>query len=589
MSWAQETLKIGVAYHQAGQLQQAEQIYRQVLAANPHQAEAHNNLGTIRQSAGDLAAALACYQNAVAAKPDYADAYNNLGTAYQDLGQLDAAADCYRRALAAEPRYAKGLYNLGALLLKQEKIDQAHDAFERAIRLQPNYAEAHYGLALTLAGRQDFARAETALGHVIGLRPDWPEAHISLGDVYRQQQKAAEAISSYRQALACAPQNAQANNSLGLLLQGQGDLDEAIACYRLAAAAAPEAGAPHTNLGNAMFELARLDEAVACYDRSLTCWDDPQTHLNRALVRLSQGRFDEGWGEFAWRLKCPDYPRRAWNQPLWDGAAFVGRTLLVHAEQGLGDTLQFVRYLPAVRRLGGQVILEVQPPLVSLLTGSDIPDVVARGSDLPPFDVQVPLLHLPGMLHTTLQTVPADVPYLAADPNRMARWRTHFAALDGLKIGIAWQGDRLHAADRRRSIPLAAFAPLATVAGVRLFSLQKGPGAEQLPALADRLPIDDLAPQLDNDGGAFVDTAAVMKCLDLVITSDTATAHLAGALGVDVWLALAAAPDWRWLQHRDDSPWYPTMRLFRQTRAGDWAEVFERIAGELKRLTTHHA
>ena len=588
MSWPQENLKIGISHHQAGRFDQAEQIYRQVLAADPRLAEAHNNLGTIRQSAGDLAAALDCYQNALAAKPGYADAHNNLGTAYQDLGQTDAAADCYRRAIEVEPGYAKGHFNLGAMLLRTDKLAEACAALERAIRAQPDYAEAHYGLALALARRQDFARAETEIQYALRLRPAWSDAHISLGDVYRQQQKIAEAIACYRRALTIEPQGALANNSLGLLLQDEGDLDEAMACFRRAAQAAPESGAPHTNLGNVLFEMGRLEEAIACYDRSLCSWDDPRTHLNRALVHLSQGRMAEGWPQFAWRLKCPDYPQREWQEPLWEGAPFVGRTLVVHAEQGLGDTLQFVRYLPAVRRLGGRVVLEVQPALVGLLACSGFTEAVAKGSQLPPFDWQVPLLQLPSIFHTTLENLPAEVRYLAADPKRIESWRKRLADRDGFKVGIVWQGDPRHAADRRRSIPLGEFAPLAAVEGVRLFSLQKGDGAEQLPKLGDLLAIDDLGPQLDNDDGAFMDTAAVMKNVDLVITSDTSTAHLAGALGVNVWLALSAAPDWRWLRDREDSPWYPTMRLFRQSRRGDWANVFYRIAQELKRAVADH-
>jgi hypothetical protein len=276
-------------------------------------------------------------------------------------------------------------------------------------------------------------------------------------------------------------------------------------------------------------------------------------------------------------------PSRNFPQPQWDGSPLEGRTILIHAEQGLGDTIQFIRYAPLVKRRGGTVIVECQPVLSQLLAGCPgIDRLIAQGSPLPAFDVHVPLLSLPRIFGTTLADVPAEVPYLFADAALIERWRDELAGVPGVKIGIAWQGNTRFPADCMRSIPLTHFAPLAQVDGVRLFSLQKGPGREQLAATAAYLPVIDLADRLDEKAGGFMDTAAVVKNLDLIITSDTAIAHLAGALGVPVWVGLALGADWRYLLGREDSPWYPTMRLFRQTRLGDWDGVFERIASELR-------
>ena len=306
-------------------------------------------------------------------------------------------------------------------------------------------------------------------------------------------------------------------------------------------------------------------------------------HNNRALILLSQENFAEGWAEFEWRQRMPKYPRRLFEQPTWNGEPLAGRTLLVHAEQGLGDTLMFVRYLPEVRQRGGRVFFEAQAALVPLLRASGVPDVLAVGDPLPTFDLHVPLMSLPRLVHPTLHELLGSTAYLKADPQLVERWRPRIALPGTFNIGVTWQGNREYAFDRSRSIALSEFAPLARVAGVRLVSLQVGRGTEQLGEVSRTVEIEALA-GLDEQAGAFMDTAAVMKNLDLVITSDTATAHLAGALGVKAWVAISKFPDWRWLLERDDCPWYSSMRLFRQRQAGDWTELFTRMAGELAAL-----
>jgi hypothetical protein len=297
------------------------------------------------------------------------------------------------------------------------------------------------------------------------------------------------------------------------------------------------------------------------------------------MAWLLGGHFERGWPEYEWRWRGNEAVFAPLNQPLWDGSALEGRTILLHAEQGLGDTIQFIRYARLVRARGGTVVVACPTPLIQLLTGcAGIDQLIPQGSILPPFDVYAPLLSLPGILGTSLGSVPAEVPYLVADAELERHWREKLGPLRAFKIGIAWQGNPGYLGDSFRSIPLTHFATLARVEGVRLFSLQKGPGSEQLSALGDLFPVTDLGSQLDNATGAFVETAAVMKSLDLIITSDTAVAHLAGALGVPVWVALPAVPDWRWMLDRADSPWYPTMRLFRQTAWGQWESVFARLA-----------
>jgi hypothetical protein len=309
--------------------------------------------------------------------------------------------------------------------------------------------------------------------------------------------------------------------------------------------------------------------------------------MNRAVIWLLHGDYERGWPEYEWRWRGKPFVPRGFKQPEWDGSPLSGRTILVHAEQGFGDTLHFIRYVENLAQRGGQVLFECPKalhPLLAKVQGID--QLVVSGGPFPAFDVHVPLLSLPlrlGMLD------PKDWPwhpYLEADPALIEKWRAELGSRGGFQVGITWQGNPQHPKDRQRSIPLMRFAPLAKIPGVRLISLQKGFGSEQLETLDFAGDIEPLAQRLDVAGGAFMDTAAVLKTIDLLVTPDTALAHLAGALGAPVWLALSAIPDWRWQLEGEETPWYPTMRLFRQQREGDWDEVFQRVAAELRKLVT---
>jgi hypothetical protein len=310
-----------------------------------------------------------------------------------------------------------------------------------------------------------------------------------------------------------------------------------------------------------------------------------EAHVNRGIALLLKGDMEQGWPEYEWRMRSVEWAAavKTLPIPLWDGGLLRGRTILLRPEQGLGDTIQFIRYAPLVKQRGGTVVFECPKALKQILAGCPgIDQVVEQGLPLPAgVDVHAHLASLPALLGTTLSNIPATIPYLHADPALEASWREKLAANPGFKIGIAWQGNPSYRGDGQRSVPLTRFATLAGLPGVRLFSLQKGKGCEQVQQVAGQFSVIDLGPRLDETAGAFMDTAAVMKNLDLVITSDTAIAHLAGALGVPVWVALAFIPDWRYLLERTDSPWYPTMRLFRQSTPGDWNGVFERIAAEV--------
>jgi tetratricopeptide (TPR) repeat protein len=584
---AAEALHRARQLHQAGDLARAELLYRQALEADPANVEAWRLLGAACQGQGKRADDAACYRRALRLEPRHAEALTDLGVALAEQGQLDEAAAALRQACLVQPAFAKAHYNLAVALAQLGKLDDAEAAFREALRLQSGYAAAHYGLGNVLRdkGRRDEAIA--CYREALRLKPDYGEAYNNLGLSLTEAGALDEAVIVLRQAVRLRPGDAGAHTNLGLALAEQGRWAEAEASYHEALRLRPQDADAHTDLGNCYKEQGRTAEALACYQLAL--WHQPElapAHFNRALAWLQAGDYERGWAEYEWRWRRPQTPPRPLPRPAWDGSPLGGRTLLVHMEQGVGDMIQFLRYAPLVQRQGSTVLVECPASLVQLFsTCRGIDWLVAEGTPLPPFDVHAPLLSLPRLLGTTLATVPAAVPYLAAEPARVERWQRKLAPLGGFKVGITWQGNPKYQWDRYRSLPLACFAPLAAVPGVRLVSLQKGPGAEQLRPPGPGFAVAELPGDWDGGDGAFLDTAAVMQCLDLVVTADTAAAHLAGALAVPVWVALAAVADWRWVLGRDDSPWYPGLRLFRQARLGDWAPVFARLADELRRLS----
>jgi tetratricopeptide (TPR) repeat protein len=579
-----EAFALAVQHHQAGNFYQAERIYREILAVDSNHADACNNLASALLQQSKLDEAIHFYREALRLNPHSAAAAFNLGTALERQDKLDEAIRCYQDALLLNPDFAEAWNNLGIAEKNRGRPDEAIHCYRQAVRSKPEFVEAQINLANALRQQAQLEEAAAWYRQALRIKPDFAEVHNALANLLQEQGKPAEAVDSFRQALHWNPSLVEAHSDLANALLNQGKLEEAMAHCLQALRLDPDFPEAHNNLGAVLHSLGRLDEALAHYDRAVVLRPDyADAHWNRSLVWLLRGDFERGWPEYEWRWKRPRVVQRHFTQPLWDGTPLSGRTILLHAEQGLGDTLQFIRFAALLHQGGGKVIVECQPPLLPLLAGlPGIERLVAQSSQLPAFDVQAPLLSIPGLLHISPDTIPAAVPYLHADAALIAHWHRELAQLRGLKIGIAWQGSASFARNFQRSIPLAHFARLGQQKGVHLISLQKGPAADQLRTLGGENTILDLGSRLDEAAGAFVDTAAVMMNLDLVITADTAGAHLAGALGVAVWVALPLVPDWRWLLERDDSHWYPTMRLWRQTRYGHWDDVFDRLAEELR-------
>ncbi len=610
-----------VRHHQAGRLTDAERLYRQVLAIDPRHADSLHLLGVIGGQTGHHELAADLMSRAINVDPKQAAYHSNLGIALRQQGRLDEAVTSFRAALDLRPDFAEAHNNLGIALKEQGRLEDAIASYRKAIEHDPNYTGAHNNLGIALKDSGLPAEAIASYLRAIDLDPNYPGAHNNMGIALKAQGRLDEAIASYRRAIALDPNYAVAHNNLGLALKEQGRWDAAAACFRAALDIRPDFPEAHNNLGTVLGEHARQQEAVACYRKAIELEPDfpeaynnlgtalraqqrldeavcsyqraiglkpdyAEAHTNLAMALLARGDMAAGWEEYEWRWKAPDTieARRDFAQPQWRGEHAAGRTLLIHAEQGLGDSLQFCRYAPLAAATGLRVILEVPVPLVRLFRGlPGVDRVVTRGRGGAGFDLHCPMLSLPLALGTTITTIPNVVPYLQADASEVAAWRTRLDTLGmpGRRIGLAWAGSsRLHsptgaALDRRRSIAPDRLAPLLAVPGLRFVSLQKGG-----PAAPADFPLLDCMGEMED----FADTAALIANLDLVIAVDTAVVHLAAALGKPVWLLDRFDPDWRWLVGRRNSPWYPTLRLYRQPRPGDWDSVLVEVASDLRSL-----
>jgi tetratricopeptide (TPR) repeat protein len=614
---------LGVINEAQGRLEEAVDAYGQAVSLKADYAEAYNNMAIALQSQGKYAQAVENCERATSIDPDYAEAYNTMGFALQMQGRLDDAIESYRKATQVKPDFAEAYNHLGVVLSKQERHDEALENYRQALRINPDYAEVHNNLSIALKGLGRLDEAVESCRKALKLEPNFAEAYFNLANAMRDQGRCDQAIANYQCALNIDPDYAEvynnlgillndlgrseeasencrraielkadyaeAYNNLGIVLKDTGRLAEAIADYEQAIQLEPHFFEAYYNLGNALKEQGRCDEAIENYRRAIEIKPGyAQAHWNLSHAYLLKGDFIQGWQGYEWRrnadLEIFTYPHRH-HQPRWGGSDFAGKRLLVHCEQGLGDSLQFMRYLPMVKARGGTVLFEAWKPLHGILQDSANVDQLLelsfeKKTDAD-FDLHISLMDLPALFGTTLETIPAEVPYIGPDPQKVKYWRDRMADTS-FKVGIVWAGSPGHGNDHNRSCRLELFAPLAAIEGVKLYGLQKGEAVEQVGRLSQAVAIDNLSKDLHD----LSDTAAAVENLDLVISVDTAPAHLAGAMGKPAWILLPFAPDFRWMLGRTDSPWYPTMRLFRQEEWGDWTRVFQDVSEQLRTLVT---
>jgi len=549
-----------------------------------HGAEDTLNRAKALQKKRDWTSALSLLEKARAQSPRSAEVRYELGRTLLGLNRPADAATATRAAVRLQPNFAQAHHQLGNAFRLLDRLQPAGRAYQRAVAEAPNFAQAWYSLGTTRQLQGQPAKAAEAYRKALALDPKNAPAENNLGLVLEALGQTAEAIAAFRRALKLNPRHVIALVNLGAVLQHQNRLDEAVAVLEKALAIGGDDARAYGNLGNAYIALNRPAEAIVAYERALE--RDATLQANRyniALARLVSGDLERGWEGYDSRLETPEHAGRyPVRKPRWrPGEPLRGRTLLVYADQGLGDTLQFYRYVPMVAALGAPVILQVPTALKGLLAGQDLPvTVVGAREPLPEHDLQCSLLSLPRHFGIRLGNVPASVPYVSAPPAKLAQWREVFARAPGAKVGLVWAGNPQHQYDRNRSVPLAQFCRITRDLPAHFFAIQKELKEADRPALTAWSGVTNLARNL----ASFGDTAAIVGALDLIITVDTSVAHLAGALGKPAWVLLSHYPDWRWLLGRPDSPWYPTLRLFRQESLGDWDPVVASVRAQLAQL-----
>jgi tetratricopeptide (TPR) repeat protein len=501
--------------------------------------------------------------------------------AFHTSGKFSEAENLYRQVLAAVPNHAGAMYHLGVLARQFGHNQVAVELLSKALAIAPDAGGLTY-LGDLFMNLERIAEAEAAFAQAARMMPNDPAARANHATALWRLKRPEEAKAGYLQALALAPDHTPSLHGLMNVLGDLGDVEGAIKAGRRAAELGVNTAGFWSDYGIACTEALDIDAALDAHERAMKL--DPNFgtgHYNLAQTLLLKGEFKRAWPEHEWRWQSARFPsaRRTFAQPQWDGSSMPDKTVFVHAEQGFGDAIMFARYLPMVASRA-KMIVECQAEIVELIKTVDgVQTVIARGQEPGPFDFHIPMLSLPLVFDTTRQTIPAQVPYIRADAGKTESWKQRLADDPAFRIGIAWAGSPIHPNDRRRSMTLEQFAPLA-MESVSFYSLQKGPHARQADHGLGGKPVHDLSEDLRD----FTDTAALMENLDLVICIDSAPIHAAGALARPVWVMLPYLPDWRWLiDQPDDTPWYPTMRLFRQHKPGDWAEVVNRVAEELRR------
>ncbi len=577
--WLAEAL----VHHQAGRMAEAEQLYQRILKRQPEQADTLRLFGVLNRQRGKLEEARTWLEKALVVQPQSAESHHDLGLAFFEMGRLEKAISAYQQAIQIQPEFSDAHYNLGNAYYALKRWKEAEASYRRAVEQQPDLAQAHYNLGLLAQEARQPEAAISSYEQAIRFDPTHLDALLNLGIALKDAGRMEESESCLQRVLTLNPAHVKARVNLATIFAirarqstAQQDLDRAEALCQEALQIDSDLPEAWSNLGVIRQAKGAVDEAIACCERALKSRpEDAETRFNLAIGQLLSGQFEPGWHNYEARWKTPNpiFADRGFSQPLWKGEDLAGRTLLVHAEQGHGDTIQFVRYLPLLAQRGARVILECQPALKPLLTTVEgVSNIIERGEPTPACDYQIPLMSLPLQMRTSIETIPDRVPYLRVPDG--IKLDLHSPPSTRLRMGLVWAGSPHHSSDRIRSLQLLNLAPIWSLSGIAVYSLQIGTPRQQLVEVEGANGIIDLSSQLTD----FAVTASAIQQLDLVVTVDTAVAHLSGALNKPAWVLLPFAPDWRWLLDRKDSPWYPGMRLFRQPRPGDWAAVIDAVA-----------
>lgn len=609
--------KHGLTLHEQGHLDQASIIYQKVLSnyplhydslylsgliaaqtknlvlaveligkaieINPNHSVAFCNLGNALLELNRIDEALSNYDKAISLNPAYPEAYINRGVALQELRHLEEALSSYDMAIAINPRYADAYSNRGNVLQELKRTEEALACYERAIAIEPNYAEGYSNRGVALHKLKRFEEAIVSYGVAIDIYPHYTKALTNRGVALHDLKRLSEALADYEQVIAIDPSYVDAYSNLGNLLNELNRLEDALDCYDKAIEIRPDFTDAHINRGITLQELKRIEDALESFDKAISLENEnAEAYWNKSLTLLLSGNFKQGWELYEWRLKRESFSflKRNLFSTLWNGNENIqGKTLLLHTEQGLGDTIQFCRYVNLVKSLGAKVVLEAPESLLGLLSGlKGVDQLIEIGNDLPLFDYHYPLMSLPLAFKTNLTNIPSYNAYLTSTSQKCEEWNLRLGVKSKPRIGIAWRGSNIHKNDHNRSLTLQQLLPHLNSC-YEFVSLQKEVCNEDKELIVFN-GIRHFG-ELIKD---FTDTAAICELMDLVISVDTSVAHLSGAIGKSTWVLLPYAPDWRWLLNREDSPWYRSIRLFRQGKSREWPSVLHNVFNSLREL-----
>jgi tetratricopeptide (TPR) repeat protein len=577
---------LGVISLEQGNFDAAINYFEKAIKLKETNPYAYFNLGNVYAKKGDVDQAILCYEKAVRLNPQFADAYHNLAFLLQKKGCFDEAIDNYKMSLKLNPELIDAYYNIGTILQDRKQLDEAEAYYKMALRHDPAYVDSYYNLAGIYRDKEQFDDAVKYYQRALQFNTNLFDANLNLGVILGKKGDVDNAITYYQKAMQLNPNQIGIHNAIGSILREKGMLDEAIRHFRKELLIHPDNADAFCNMGNVLHEKRQMDEAISYYKKAMEL--NPEhidAHWGFALTLLLQRDFPQGLREFEWRLKIHQLilKRHVYSEPMWNGSDISGKRILLISEQGIGDTIQFIRYVPLVAQRGAKIVVQCHKELTSLIRGMDnIEAVVSHDEHIEGFDTYCYLLSLPHIFNTIPETIPVRIPYVTADPVLRDKWKERFSDDDGkIRVGLVWSSNpkntMLH---YKKSFSLHTFSPLTNFNGVTFYSLQKGEAAAEVKNPPVGMKLVDYTEEISD----FSDTSALIENLDLVISVDTAVAHLAGAMGKRVWTLLPFVPDWRWMLDREDSPWYPTMRLFRQPSGGDWAAVIAQVRDELLKL-----
>ena len=576
----------GLNLHQRGNLNDAQNIYEQILSIQENNFDALQLLGALFAQVKKYPQAIKFLSKAIIVDPNHAGCFSNLGISFQKLRRLEEALSSYDKAISLQADYAEAYSNRGAVLQELKRFDEALSSYDKAISIKGDYAEAFNSRGTVLEELKCLEEALSSYHKAISINKDYTEAYYNRGNVLHKLKRLEEALSSYDKAISLHEDYAEAYSNRGLVLQDLKRLEEALSSYDKAISLHEDYAEAYSNRGTVLEELKRLDEALSSYEKAISINKDyAEAYWNSSICYLLAGNFNEGWARYEWRWQSKSISKtagiRKFSQPLWLGTEVLkDQTIFLYAEQGLGDTIQFSRYVSLVAGLGAKVVLEVQPSLVKLLSYLEgISQIISKGDKLPNFDYQCPLMSLPLAFKTELKTIPSVSKNISSDEKKVEKWQAILGEKTKPRVGIVWSGAVNHKNDLQRSLKLSQLITHLP-SDYEYLSLQKEISDVDKEVLIECCKIKHFGDDLKD----FTDTAALCELIDIVISVDTSVAHLAGTLGKNTWVLLPYSPDWRWLLDRNDSPWYSSVKLYRQEKINDWESALVNIESDLKKL-----